>query len=279
MASRNTTPTHPPSQMLQDVLNKAYGAADAFGAKTRSDYEDTRAKALLEYAGQNSQRTVPPPPNLIIIGAGAHGRMLMATLKSQSQRIAGFVDVSAALAGTLVENQPVSDTIESLATLYGVETNHFRLVNGVGNSPQIGDSQLAQRAEVYAQFTFKGYQFADVVAEDVTLSAHGEWDGGVQIMPRCFIGPYTRIGANVLINSCVQLDHDCVIGAHSHIAPGAILCGNVRVGNAVHVGAGAIIIQGVTIGDGAVIGAGAVVTEDVPAGASVLPARGKVVAA
>lgn len=48
-----------------------------------------------------------------------------------------------------------------------------------------------------------------------------------------------------------------------------------RLGNRVEVGAGAIIIGDIAVGDDAVIGAGAVVTKDVPAGAVVAgnPAR------
>ncbi len=214
----------------------------------------------------------------VIIGAGGHARSLMAALRQQGTGAMGFVDVSAALdSHVMIDDLPVTNTIESLAHLHGVNPANVMLINGVGNSPQIGDSMLAARARVYTDFKFKGYSFGTLVGEHVHVGYHTDWAEGVQFLGRVDIGSHCRIGENVLINTCAQIDHDCVIGAHSHVAPGVILCGSVVVGNAVHVGAGAVVIQGVHIGDGAVIGAGAVVTEDVPAGATVFPARNTVV--
>ena len=71
------------------------------------------------------------------------------------------------------------------------------------------------------------------------------------------------------------MGHDTVIGAFSSVMPGAVLSGDVRVGQGVLVGTNATVLEGRTIGDGARIGAGAVVTTDVPAGVTVLgvPAR------
>ena len=72
---------------------------------------------------------------------------------------------------------------------------------------------------------------------------------------------------NALINTAATIDHDCTIGPHSHIAPGAVLCGSVKIGDGCHIGTGAIIIQGVHIGDGVLIGAGSLVTSNIPSGA------------
>jgi acetyltransferase-like isoleucine patch superfamily enzyme len=83
------------------------------------------------------------------------------------------------------------------------------------------------------------------------------------------------VGHNSIINTRASVDHDCVIGAHVHLAPGVTLSGGVTVGEGTHIGTGAVVIQGMTIGPRAIVGAGAVVVADVPAGAVVLgvPAR------
>ncbi|MEY4492430.1 MAG: pilin glycosylation protein PglB, partial [Actinomycetota bacterium] len=60
------------------------------------------------------------------------------------------------------------------------------------------------------------------------------------------------------------VEHHNVIGAHCHIAIGAVLSGNVTVGERTHIGANATILQGVKIGSNCIIGAGAVVLHDVP---------------
>lgn len=63
-----------------------------------------------------------------------------------------------------------------------------------------------------------------------------------------------------------------MIYPHCHIAPGAVLCGHVVVGEETHIGAGAVVVQGVRIGCNVVIGAGAVVTHHVPDNVIIRPA-------
>lgn len=76
----------------------------------------------------------------------------------------------------------------------------------------------------------------------------------------------TRIGEGTLVMSGAHIGHDAQIGARCRIAPNAVVCGLVTIGNEVKVGAGAVIKQGVSIGDNVVIGAQAMVTRDIPSG-------------
>ena len=73
-----------------------------------------------------------------------------------------------------------------------------------------------------------------------------------------------HVGDNAILNTACSIDHDCVIGAHAHVAPGVTLAGGVTVGEGTLVGIGAIAIPGMAIGADSIIGAGAVVTADVP---------------
>jgi UDP-perosamine 4-acetyltransferase len=80
---------------------------------------------------------------------------------------------------------------------------------------------------------------------------------------------------DAILNTGAIVDHDCRIGAHAHVGPGARLAGLVTVGEEAHVGIGAVAIERIGIGAGALVAAGAVVIRDVPAGARVagVPAR------
>jgi len=71
------------------------------------------------------------------------------------------------------------------------------------------------------------------------------------------------------------VEHDSFLEAHVHIAPGAILGGEVHIGQGAHIGMSATVRQGIAVGEGAVIGAGAVVVNDVADGVTVVgnPAR------
>lgn len=83
-------------------------------------------------------------------------------------------------------------------------------------------------------------------------------------------------GHHVHVCHNAVVSHGCHLGDFVTIAPGAILCGDVKVEQDALIGAGAIILHtGITIGAGAKIGAGAVVTRNVREGATVVgsPAR------
>jgi serine acetyltransferase len=54
------------------------------------------------------------------------------------------------------------------------------------------------------------------------------------------------------------------LGNGVHVAPGAILCGCVQVGNYSMIGAGAVILPRIKVGRHCVVGAGAVLTKSLP---------------
>jgi len=96
-----------------------------------------------------------------------------------------------------------------------------------------------------------------VIAEDAII---GE---GTQIMAGAIIGPEAKIGNQCIINANASIDHDNILEDGVEIAPGATLCGLVRVGQCAWVGAGATVLPMVKIGQGALVGAGSVVNKDV----------------
>lgn len=81
---------------------------------------------------------------------------------------------------------------------------------------------------------------------------------GTQLLAKSFIGSRAKLGVNVLINTGAQVDHDCIIGNHCHIAPGVILCGGVTVGEGTFIGAGAIVPEGSVIPANSFVKAGTV---------------------
>lgn len=140
------------------------------------------------------------------------------------------------------------------------------LVIGVGNIPEIGKSALTARQRIYWDaplHRLRGY-FSP------SASIIGDVHASCQIMPHAVINPGANVMYNAIINTGAIIEHDSVIGPHSHIAPGAVLCGAVSVGKCVHVGANATVLPGVVIGDDSVIGAGVVVRRDVKPGETAL---------
>ena len=73
----------------------------------------------------------------------------------------------------------------------------------------------------------------------------------------------SKIGENAIINTQSSVDHDCCIGAHTHLSPGVTLSGGVHIGACSHVGTGANVIQNVLIGRTCLVGAGSLVIHNV----------------
>jgi sugar O-acyltransferase (sialic acid O-acetyltransferase NeuD family) len=98
---------------------------------------------------------------------------------------------------------------------------------------------------------------------------------GIMIAPNVTINALAKIGIGAICNTYSVIEHECLIGDFAHIAPGAVLCGNVHVGENSFVGAKSVVREGIRIGKNAIVGAGSVVVKDVPDNAKVVgnPAR------
>jgi len=204
---------------------------------------------------------------LIVIGAGGHAKVLVDALLRTGLSPVGLVDRDPSLVGREVLGVAV---LGGEDVLQRYTPGDVRLVNAVGSV-----QSMQARKAVYDHFRSQGYEFASVLHPCAVISEYAVLQPGVQILAGAVVGPGAVIGENSIINTNACVDHDCRIGAHVHIAPGATLSGGVSVGDATHVGVGACVIQGVQIGRKSLVAAGAAVVHDVPAGGRVqgVPAR------
>ncbi len=197
---------------------------------------------------------------VIVIGGGGHAKVLISTLLLQNRNVLGFVDVKPSLPPILGVTRLGDDSVVFLHP-----SDQVRLVNGVGSI-----DSTALRQTVYETFRKRQYTFDTVIHPSAVIAPDVQIDDGVQIMAGVVVQPGSRLGANAIINTGSRIDHDCLIEAHAHVAPGVTLSGNVQIGRGAHIGTGASVIQGVKVGVRSIIGAGAVVIDDVPEGVTVV---------
>ena len=204
---------------------------------------------------------------VIVLGAGSHARVLVMALARLDARVLGLTDSDPTKTGTSILGAPVlgDDTIVGTHSPESV-----LLVNGIG---AIGQTEA--RRDIHDRFSARGYRFATVVDPMARIAGPAEFAIGAQVLAGATVQLGARIGANSIINTNASVDHDCVIGAHVHIAPGATLSGGVHVGDGAHIGTGASVIQNIRIGAASVVGAGASVVRDLPDGVNAggVPAR------
>lgn len=100
---------------------------------------------------------------------------------------------------------------------------------------------------------------------------HGAWYDGMVLLPGAQVDFSAELGQHVHVCQNAVVSHGCRINDFVTVCPGAILAGDVQVGEGALIGAGAVVLHTeITIGPWAKIGAGAVVTRDVPARAVVV---------
>jgi sugar O-acyltransferase (sialic acid O-acetyltransferase NeuD family) len=133
----------------------------------------------------------------------------------------------------------------------------------------IGDNKI--RAKIHQLLHASGLPISNAIHPSAIISSFSEISGrGIMIAAGVVINPLVKTGDGIIFNSRSVIEHECSIGAFSHIGPGAILCGNVVVGEASFIGAGAVVRQGITIGRHVIVGAGATVVKDIPDNAVVM---------
>ncbi len=190
----------------------------------------------------------------IIVGGGGHARVVVSTLRRLGKSILGFTDPN--------KEATLGDDIEHLGRddiITEKDPSAVVLTMGMGSVRDAG-----HRASLFAEHVQHGFRFPPLIHPDAVLASEAMTEAGAQVMAGSVIQPGASLGENVIVNTNASVDHDCQIGAHSHVAPGATLSGEVVLESQVHVGTGASIIQGVKIGKNSIVGAGAVVIENVP---------------
>lgn len=204
---------------------------------------------------------------VVLIGLGGHALVVLDALRSAGREVAGYCDReprTAFASGLLYFGEEASPVGKK-----ALFTHEFLVT--------IGDNALRQRVSTGLKaggFT----ESAAAVHATATFGSGVSFGAGTQVQGGVFVNARAVIGRGVILNTACIVEHECLIEDFVHIAPGAVLAGNVKVGTGAFIGANATIIQGITIGENAIVGAGAVVLRDVPAGCTVVGNPAKILA-
>lgn len=132
----------------------------------------------------------------------------------------------------------------------------------------IGDNKLRQKVSEFV--LSKDEEILNVIHETSCISKGVEIGKGNFISKNTSINPLVKINDFCIVNTGAVIEHECEIESAVHIAPRAVLLGNVKVGERSFIGANSVIKQGVTIGSDVIIGAGSVVLKNIPNGKKIV---------
>lgn len=192
--------------------------------------------------------------NIIIVGYGGHGKSVADTIERTGKyRIVGYTDVCEHKEAeyTYLGTDDVLETEFKLGTVYAII--------GIG---YMGNSQI--RNKIYTNLKKIGYFLPVIIDPSAVVSQTAQVLEGTFVGKNVVINAYACIGKNCIINTGAIVEHECVVGDESHIAVGAVMCGQSKVKEYCLVGANATIIQCMNIGENTIIGAGSIVITDIP---------------
>ncbi|MBM3559836.1 MAG: sugar acetyltransferase, partial [Alphaproteobacteria bacterium] len=196
---------------------------------------------------------MPDPRPVIILNAGSHARVIADALLARRIPVLGYTDPARDKGSAGPLDLPVLGGDEAVLAR---PPHEIRLAIGVGSTGDAGP-----RRRLYDRFTGAGYGIVAVLYPDAVIARGVVVGRGAQVMAGAVVQAGTTLGTSVVVNTAASVDHDCHLGAHAHVAPGGVLCGNVTVGDGAHIGAGA----------DALVGLGIVVLGDVPPGLRLSP--------
>jgi len=131
------------------------------------------------------------------------------------------------------------------------------------------------RLELHDRFVEMGLRPVTLIHPSAIIAGSAVIGEGSQIMAGTVVGPEARLGKQCIINTGASVDHENIFEDGVEIAPGATLCGLVKIGACSWIAAGATVLPRITIGRNAVVGAGSLVNKNVPDGMTVvgIPAK------
>ncbi len=195
----------------------------------------------------------------ILWGAKGHALVLEEIIREQGGEVIALFDNTSNIA-------PALKDVEMLIGLEAYEAWRQRHANerNINALAAIGGARGRDRRDFLEIFRRSGFVTPNLIHSRAVVSASTRVGDNSHILAGAVIAPMVEIGEACIVNTNASVDHESVIAAGVHIAPGATLCGCVHVGENTLIGAGSVVLPRIRIGSNVIIGAGSVVTRDIP---------------
>ena len=127
--------------------------------------------------------------------------------------------------------------------------------------PSVGENTIRAKLVSF----FEKYHLKQCVLIDPSAKVSNSTSIGLStyVGVNSIINAQSQIGKGVIINTAAIIEHECEVQDFSHIAPAAVLCGNVNVGKGTFIGANAVVRNNTSIYSDVILGAGSVVVNNI----------------
>ena len=191
----------------------------------------------------NSNNPPQASTTLLVFGVGGHGRVVADAALLQAQWLR-LVATARILPTAVTQLLPTVKILAMDHAFLEGEDVHI----AIGNN-------TARQAEARALGTTR---LVSVIHPSASVSSFSQIDPGCFVAARAVVAPAAKLGICVIVNHGAVIDHDAAVGAFSHIAQSAAVCGHAKLGERVLIGSAAVVLSSVVLGDDVVLSAGSV---------------------
>ena len=188
---------------------------------------------------------------IILVGYSGHAFVVAETLIENNFDIIGYTSLKKA------DNNPFN-----LNYLGNEMSKSFLFENNCAYALGIGNNFI--RSKIFNYLRNKNQSMINIVNKSSNISKETILGDSIFVSKNVVVNIFCSIGDNVILNSSCLIEHESKISSGVHIGPGAVVCGNVVIGENSFIGANSTIKNNIKIGKNVVIGAGSVVVKDVP---------------
>ena len=155
--------------------------------------------------------------NIVIIGAGGHGRVVLDTiLKQGAYHVLGFID----------DHIPEGTIFNGVKVIGNTKNTEWISAGAEFFIVALGNNTL--RKNLYDNFKSL-LKPATVVHPSAVIADSVAIGLGCMVLANTVIGSNAVIGENCIINVMSLVDHDSQLADHVHVSQGTIIGSNVKV--------------------------------------------------
>ena len=190
---------------------------------------------------------------LIIIGAGGHGRVVADCAQQQ-----GKYSKIVFLDDCFFERKENSEW-----SVIGAVKDFPQFIDDADFVVAFGNNRL--RKDILSQLKKAKANIVSLIHPTAVVSPHTLIGKGVVVFANAVINIGASIADGCIINTAATIDHDCELHQCVHISPGVNIAGGVYIAQLSWIGIGSTIVECITLADNTQVGAGAVVTQSTQA--------------
>ncbi len=198
---------------------------------------------------------------LLIVGAGAEGRMVLDIANQLDVLVYGFLTDDADLVQTELNDILVVASLGDKDSDTLLAEEHIRIV--------IAEREIEKRKELVDELESVAAKVINATHPLNVISPYAKLGMGNIIHAGTIIHTNTQVYNFNIFGTSVIVEADAEIGSYCTLQSGSKIGMNAKVEDEVIIGMGSIIQAGVTIEEGAIVAPGSVVYKNVSAGSTV----------